>query len=191
MSTEPRDVRLGGARGTNRVPPHEVNAPTWAIGPALSARALIVVIGYRPGGCQLEPNASKATPLLVPLEVTGAAGVQPDAHTPMLREDSEIRIAVMVHVGRDERYHAFREVQDLDPAARDADDDSSWGRERQLDGISDTVTIEVGNHGCGCPPGEQADRRKHESDQGPNAPEREEWSQGQGDSILLRAVRPE
>jgi hypothetical protein len=125
MSTEPRDVRLGEARGTNRVPPHEVNGPTWAIGPALSAWPLIVMVGHRPGHGQLEPHTSVAMPPVVRREMAAAIGIQPDAHTPLLGKDSQIRIAVMVHVGRDERYHAFREVEYLNPAARDADDHSA------------------------------------------------------------------
>lgn len=125
MSTEPRDVRLGEGRGPNRVPPHEVEDPAWTIGPALSARTLIVVVGNRPGRCQLENNTSVPALLLVRREMAAAIGIQPDAHTPMLGKDSEIRIAVMVHVGRDERYHAFSEVEYLNPAARNADDDPS------------------------------------------------------------------
>ena len=103
MSAEPRDVRLGEARGTNRVPPHEVNGPTRAIGPALSARPVIVVVGHRPRCCQLEPDTSVAMPQIVRREMAAAIGIQPDAHTPMLGKDSQIRIAVMVHVGCDER----------------------------------------------------------------------------------------
>jgi hypothetical protein len=57
--------------------------------------------------------------------MAAAIGIQPDAHTPMLGKDSQIRIAVMIHVGRDERYDAFREVEYLNPAARDADDHSA------------------------------------------------------------------
>ena len=123
MSTERRDVRLGEARGTNRVPPHEVNGLTWGIGPAVSARPLIVGVGHRAGWCQLEPGAPVGVPPVVRREMAAAIGIQPDAHTPMFGKDSQIRIAVMIHVGRDERYRPFREVQYLSPAARDADDD--------------------------------------------------------------------
>ena len=125
MSTERRDVRLGEARGTNRVPPHEVNGLTWGIGPAVSARPLIVGVGHRSGRCQLEPDARVAVPPVVRREMAAAIGIQPDAHTPMFGKDSQIRIAVMVQIGRDERYHAFREVEYLNPAARDADDHSA------------------------------------------------------------------
>ena len=103
MSTDQRDVRLGEARGTNRVPPHEVNGLTWAVGPALSARPLIVVVGHRSGRCQLEADTPVAVPPVVRREMAAAIGIQPDAHTPMLGKDSQIRIAVMIHVGRDER----------------------------------------------------------------------------------------
>ena len=125
MSTEARDVRLGEARRTNRVPPHEVNGLTWAIGAVLSARPPIVAIGHRPGRCQLEPGTPVVIPQVVRGEMTAAIDIQPDAQTPMLGKDSQIRIAVMVQIGRDERYHAFREVEYLNPAARDADDHSA------------------------------------------------------------------
>jgi hypothetical protein len=57
--------------------------------------------------------------------MAAAIGIQPDSHSPVLGKDSEIRIAVMVQVGRDKRYHTFRVIEHLDPATRDADDDSS------------------------------------------------------------------
>jgi hypothetical protein len=163
---------LGEARGTNRVPPHEVNGPTWAIGSALSPRTPTLVVGHRSGWRQLESNTSVAVPEVVGREVAAAIGIQPDAHTPMLGKDSQIRIAVMVHVGRDERYHPFPEVQYLNPAARHADDHPAWRDRRQLDRISDSVAIEVGDDGCGCPLGDEPDRRKQDSDQRPNTPER-------------------
>ena len=55
----------------------------------------------------MEIKTSRPTPLHVRREMAVAIGIQPDAHTPMLKKDTEIRIAVMVHIHCDERYHAF------------------------------------------------------------------------------------
>ena len=73
----------------------------------------------------MEPDVPVAVPPVARREMAAAIGIQPDAHTPMLGKDSQIRIAVMIHVGCDERYHAFREVEYLNPAARNADDHSA------------------------------------------------------------------
>ena len=77
-------------------------------------------------------------------ETTMAGFIEPDQEPRAIRERAQIKITVVIHVGRDDRKDAAGQLQNLRRRTRDLDNDVRLGWARKDHRIQHAVTVEVG-----------------------------------------------